>query len=478
MMRQKSLIKNYVYNVSLTLLNMLFPIITFPYVSRVIGAVGVGKVSYATSIVNIFLIFASLGIPVYGVREIAKARDNKIKLSKVFSEIFLINTIAGIVSSVVYYTAVLSLDYFWNERILFLLLGSLLILNIFSIDWMYQGLENYGFITIRSIMFKIISIVLLFLLVQNRGDYIIYGAISVIALSGANIVNIINSRKYIKIGFKNLDFKRHLKPILILFSSQVATNIYINLDSAMLGIISGDKYVGYYSAALKINRMVLGIVTSLGVVLLPRLAYYIKQDMKENFNILIEKSVQFILFLGLPSCVGLYALAPQIIRLFSGDEFIPAVPTMQITVFIIILIGLSNLTGIQILMPLGKERKLLISVIVGAVVDFILNLILIPIFNQNGTAIAFTIAEFLVLAIQLKYTKNYMKRKIINKKNVHYLIGSIFVFIAVELVKLLNLSDIFTILLSIVFSGSLYFVYCLIVGESIIQEILNKSGLR
>lgn len=478
MKKNKSILKNFIYNILLTLLNLLFPIITFPYISRVLGAEGVGKVTFVTSIVNYFLIFATLGIPNYGVREIAKNSNDKKEVSKIFSEILVINIISSLASCILYFLMILSLGFFKQERILYVVVGLSLVLNVFSIDWMYRGLENYKYITRRSIIFKMLSIVLLFVLVRAKQDYVKYAIISVIALSGANIVNVLTSRKYIDFSFKNLNLTRHLKSIFILLSTEVAINIYVNLDSTMVGIISGNKHLGYYTAAIKINKIIATMVTSLGIVLMPRLSYYIKQGMKEEFEKLITKSVQYILFIGLPAVVGLFILSPQIVRLFSGNEFTPAILAMRITTPIVLFLGISNLTGIQLLIPLGKEKKLFYAVIIAAIVNFTLNLILIPMFQQNGAAISTTIVEIVVALIQLYFVREYMRGKIINKYNLRYIIGCALMGASVYLIQLLHFGDLTTLFISVLIGAAIYLVYNIIIRENILIEILHRFKIN
>lgn len=473
-MKQKSLFKNYIYNVTLTVLNLLFPIITFPYVSRVLGVNSIGKVNYVNSVVNYFLLFASLGIPLYGIREIAKVRDDKEKMSNIFCEIFTINFISTFICAAVYYISLFSYNTFYSERSLYIVTGFMILLNMFSIDWFYSGIEDYKFITTRSIVFKIISIVMLFAFIHSKSNYVLYAGITVIAASGSNIINVINSRKYIKINFKNLNLKRHIKSIAILFTTQFAISIYINLDSVMTKIFAGYASVGYYTTAIKINKLCLGIITALSSVLLPRMAYYINNNMKEKFDKLVLKSIQVILFLGVPMSIGIYMLAPQIILLFSGNEFIPAISCLRITVPIIIAIAFGNFINIQILMPLGKEKLAFKAIIIGSILNFILNLILIPVFKHNGTSIATSITEICVTINMMIYSFKYIKGKIINKENIKYFIASIFVILIILLTKKLLVNSLFIIITSIILSCIVYFVLLIVIKDKIMNMILCK----
>lgn len=472
--KQKLLIKNYIFNVILTVLNLIFPIITFPYVSRVLGAEGLGKVTFVNSIVNYFLIFAVLGIPNYGLREIARYSKDKNKVTKVFNEIFVFGALASLLVSALYYSMIFSFDAFKDDRLLYSICGLTLILNIFSIDWLYKGFEDYRYITLRSITFKIVSIMMLFILVRSKSDYVLYALISIIAISGANLINIIMSKKHVKFSIKNLKLRRHVTPILILLSTEVAINIYVNLDSTMLGIISGDIAVGYYTAAIKINKMVVPIVTSLGAVLLPRLSYYIKENNKEMFDKYITKSIQYILFIALPAAVGLFMLAPEIIMLFSGEEFLPAITAMRIATPTILFLGISNLTGMQILIPLGKEKLLFYAVSIAAITNVVLNLCFIPLFAQNGAALSTTIAEGVVILVQGFFIRDYLKGKFFNKFNLKYILGSLGIAIIVYIVKLFSFTPIITIIISIILSSVFYIIFSLIVKEPIIIMLFNK----
>lgn len=473
-MKQKSIFKNYIYNVTLTILNLLFPIITFPYVSRVLGADGIGKVNFVNSVASYFILFASLGIPTYGIREIARVRDSREKMSKVFCEIFTINFISTFICILLYFICLFSFKTFYAERLLYIVTGILILMNMFNIDWFYSGIEDYRFITIRSIIFKIISIIMLFVLVHSRDNYVLYAGITVIATSGSNIINVINSRRYITFNFKKLNFKKHMKSIIILFTTQFAISIYIYLDSIMTGIFAGNTSVGYYTTATKINKMSLGIITALSSVLLPRLSYYIKNNMKQQFDSLILKSIQIILFLGIPMSVGIYMLAPEITLMFAGKEFVPTILCLRITVPIILAISFGYFINVQVLMPLGKEKLAFRATVFGAIINFILNLMLIPHFKQNGTSIATSVTEICVTLNMIFYSFNYIKGKILNKQNIKYFIASIFIILIVTLTRKVFTNDLIIILISVILSCTIYFGVLLIIKDKIMSMIVCK----
>lgn len=474
----KSITKNFIYNVTLTVLTIIFPIITYPYVTRVLGPDGLGKVNFAISVVSYFALLAALGIPTYGIREIAKCRDDKEKLSKTFSEIFLINTISTIIFGVIYFVIILFTGYFAQERILFIVMGLTIIFNLINVDWLFQGFEEYKFITIRSIIFKVISIIIMFLTVKTKSDYIVYGAIGIIAVSGSSIVNIFHSRKFVKFTLKDLSLKRHMKYIMAIFFMSVSINIYTNLDTTMLGFISSKEEVGFYSAAMKINRMVISVITSLGAVLLPRLSYYIERNEMDKFNEITKKSIRFVFLVAFPACVGLFILAPEIILAFSGNDYLASIPMMRINIPVILFVAIANITSMQILLPLGKEKTIATIVAISAVVNLMSNLIMIPLFQGRGAAFSSALAEFVGVALQIIVCKEYILKPIFDKANLKYILGSI-VVAAISLVTThVFKNDFIVIIVSVVVAGLAYLGIMLLLKDEMVDLILCKLKLK
>lgn len=474
---QKSIKRNFVYNILLTVLNLLFPLITFPYISRVLGSVGVGKVDFANSVIQYFILLGSLGLPLYGVREIAKVRDSIELRSKVFTELFSIGLIANLISTIALIILINSVPKFIVEQKLFYILLINMFFNIFSLDWLFQGLEEYKYITIRSIVVKIISLIFLFIFVKDKSQYVLYGIVSVIGVSGSNILNAFSLKKYVKISFKSLNLKRHLKPVLIIFASTFATSVYLNLNSTMLGFLAGDSHVGYFSAANKLNRIVIAIVTSLGVVVTPRISYYIKEGLKEEVNKILKFSVNFVFFIALPSTLALALLAPQVILIFSGKGFIPAIVTMRLINPIIIIVGLCNITSTLILIPMNKEKCILISVVLGALVNCLINFLLIPLFAENGAAIATVAAEIMVLFIQIYYSKDLLKGKIFNKDIQKYISASAIMSVIIYVIKLYVTKPFITLLLCTIIGGLVYIITLLLLKDEVVKVVLKSLKL-
>lgn len=410
-MKQKSLKTNVLMSFILTVANFLFPLITFSYVSRVLTPNGTGKVAFATSTLSYFAYIACLGIPAYGRRECSKKRDDKEELSKLVSEIFTIGLISTTISYVLLFTIVLIVPKFNSYLALFLIMGTSIILETIGIEWLYQGLEEYTYITIRSLIFKTISVLLTFLLIKDTGDYLWYGAITVFTTYGSYILNFINSREIVKIKIAPLhDLKKHWKPILVLFSSYISLTIYANFDTLMIGFISGDTEVGLYNAAVKIKGIILSFSSAVTTAIVPRMAYYIDRKQKADAVQLCEKSFRTSMLLALPVSVYVFAFTKEAVLFVCGSEFLDSVAALRVLIVCILPLMLTNLFGNQILIPDGKEKVYSQSVFIGMWINLILNVIMIPSMGAYGAAIGTLITEcwnvFWMSKSELDYVKH------------------------------------------------------------------------
>lgn len=412
MNKKKSLFKNSIYNVVYKLLDALLPLLSAAYVARVLLDTGVGKVSYAQNIAQYFVLVASLGIPSYGIREIAKNKRDTGKTGKVFSELFLINLASTLLCSAAYYAMVLNLSYFAEKRNLSLAAGMLIIFNIFNVDWFYQGQEEFGYIAIRSFIVKLISLACLFLIIKTPSDYVKYMLLTVLTTGGNYVVNMVQLRKFgIRLQWKNLDLPVHMKPVLILLGTTVAIELYTMLDTTMIGMMCSDKNVGYYTNSMKLVKIVITVITAIGGVLLPHLSQYRAEGNNEACSRIVNKVFQVMFFLFLPCCFGMLFIADPLILLLFGESFAPAGTTLKIASFLILALGFSNLFGTQVLLSYGAEKKLLLCTVAGALSNICMNLFLIPAFAQNGAAVASVISEALVTLLCVIYSMKYITIK-------------------------------------------------------------------
>lgn len=397
---------NFIMNAILTVSSFLFPLITFPYISRTLLVEGSGKVNFASSVINYFAMFASLGIPTYGIRACAQVRNNRKELTKVAQELLLINLITTAITYVAFFASLFVVERFQQDTSLLLISSISIVLNTLGVTWLYSALEQYSYITIRNIACKILSVVLMFIFVHNPSDYMAYAIIAVVASGGSNLWNFINLRRYISLRpVGSYRLKRHLKPILVFFATSVAVSVYTNLDTVMLGFMADDTQVGLYSASVKVKTLLLAVVSSLGNVLMPRLSLYVQSGDYERFTKTLSRVLNFLLLITLPLTVFFALYAKDSILFLSGEAFVGATLSMQLLMPTLLFNALNGMTGNQMLVPLGRERAVMVSVIVGAVLDFLLNLVVIPYMGAAGAALSTLAAEFAVLVVQIFYLK-------------------------------------------------------------------------
>ena len=476
MEKQKSLTLNYIMNVILSLSSFIFPLITFPYISRILLPLGMGKVSFATSVISYFSMLAQLGIPTYGITVCAKVRDNRKELSKTVHELLIINLIMCMISYTLFIIALITIPKLNNERTLYLVVSCSIIFNSIGMEWLYKALEQYTYITIRSTIFKFIALIAMLVFVHTQSDYIIYGGITIFAASASNICNLINVHKYIDLKpIGNYSIKKHLKNVCIFFMMTCATTIYTHLDTVMLGFMVNDESVGYYNAAVKIKTILVSFVTSLGVVLLPRASYYIEHGQFIEFKRITKKALNFVIVFSLPLVVYFILFAKEGIYFLSGNNYAGSIVPMKIIMPTLLLIGITNVLGIQILIPLGKEIKVLYSELAGAFVNVILNAIFIPKYAAAGAAFGTLVAEFVVFVVQYMSLKNEIGKVF---REIQYKKICIAILISLMLslvVKRINMNNFLKLLISsIIFMGS-YGTFLLIVKEEIAVNIYIQT---
>ena len=471
-----SLKKNFIFNSIYSVSAFIFPLITYPYISRVVQPSGVGAVSFATTFISYFNMFAQLGIPTYGIKQVAKVRDSQEELNRTVKEIFSINVITTVVAYVFLVISLLFIEKIRNDRVLIAIISITILLNTVGMEWLYKGIEKYQYIATRSLIFKVFSVFGLFMLVHSPEDYLIYGFISIFASSASNILNFYNLNKYV--SFKNVkarDYKRHLKPIMVFFAMTIATTIYTSIDTIMIKFMQSNLEVGYYDAAIKVKTVLVTFITSLGAVILPRSSYYVENDKMNDFNILINKSINFVLIMSLSLMVYFIIFANETIMVLSGNLYSKSVFPMQVIMPTLLFIGLTNIMGIQMLVPMKKENAVMISTFAGALVDLILNAILIQWYGSIGAAIGTLVAEFVVLIVQLIYLKDNVKYLYANQGYLKLLLALLIASLAAICIKC-ALHGIFIKLVvsAIVFFG-LYVVVLYILKEEVVVENVRSA---
>lgn len=387
---------NYILNLINTGTQMLFPLITFPYVCRVIEADGIGQINFFQSIISYISLFTCLGIPMYAIREIARDRSDVVQMNRTAMEILLLHSMLTLVGYAIVAILCLTVPQIQVNIPLFLILSLTIFFTAIGCEWFYQGIEDFKYITIRGLIIKTVSVVLLFIFVKSKTDLLYYGCYTVFGVLGGNIFNFFRLRKYIhreNIIFSELHIKRHIKPVLKVFSFSVVTSIYLQLNTVLLGFLKNALAVGYFAAATKVMQMLLTMSACLGSVMMPRASHLIAENKEDEFNRLIQKSYDFTLAIALPMTIGLIFCAPSLITALCGVKFEHSILPSQIIAPIILMVAISNVFGIQVLFPKGKINIVTFCCGIGAVADLILNLCLIPFFSYIGTSIAYLGAE-------------------------------------------------------------------------------------
>ncbi|MGE5629217.1 MAG: flippase [Solirubrobacterales bacterium] len=472
--------KNFIYNALLTTSGFVLPFITFPYVTRVLAPEGIGQVNFVNSFIQYFVIISSLGIPFYGVREIAKCRENLELRSKLLFELFILKLIFSFISLVIYLAIIFSVPRFYNYLSYYTFGIALIVIGTLDFNYFFSGLENFKYITVRTVFFQVVSVILTFIFIQTRTDTLKYFLIPIFISLLTVIVNTRYILKFVDVQAlkKKLELKKHIKPLVLLFSIMLFSSIYNLLDTTILGFITNDKYVGYYSAATKINKIPISLLMVLVPVMLPRVSNEFEKKNYIEIKRLVSKTIHFVILLGVPITMGLLAISPEIISLFSGAEFTPSITTLRILSPLAFIIGLTTNFSTQLLVPLGKDRQLLISVVIGTVVSILLNIILIPVLYQNGAAISNLAAEIVVLSTCYYFVSKFVEIYIPFKEIVLTFIACLPFWGIAFIVRCIFVSPLFILVITVLISGCYYFAVQNIFLKNIMVTELKSAVQR
>lgn len=475
-MEKKSLYKNSIYNVLYKLLNVLYPLVSTSYVAHILLSSGVGKVAYAQNIAQYFVLLAPLGLPNYGTKIIARFRSKQNQRDNNFSELLWINTISTTICVLVYYAFILFSPFFRHDLTLYLVTGLSIVFNYINIDWFYQGTEQFQYITIRSFIVKLISLVALFIFVRTRSDYVAFSLIYVLAIGGNSLFNIIQLRSFhVRLHFRGLEVRHHIRPVVILLFSSLAVEIYTLLDTTMLGSMTSNSHVAYYTNSIKLVKVVISVITAMGGVLLPRLTMYASEGKLKESSEIVNKVFYIMLYLFVPCSAGIMLTAQYIIPVLFGDSFMPAILTLRLSALLVLVLGFSNLFGTQVLLTFDSEKQLLFCTVAGAIMNFSLNLFLIPHFFENGAAVASFLSEFLVTLMTYHFSRRFIKIQLDRRLIISILIGLLaMVAVALVAIKLLpqGLTGLFGV---VIVSVATYILTTLAVDPRLIHSLRERS---
>lgn len=481
-MKRKSLGVNALINSIRSVVNLIFPLITFPYVSRILSVNGMGIYNFSSTYVGYFLLLAGLGIYTYAIREGAKFRNDREKMSQFASQVFTINIVSTLIAYVLLLLSLLIFKNLNNYVSAILIFSLQIIFTTIGTEWIYTIYEEYNYITIRSILFKIISMILLFLLVKKASDYLVYVSISVFASVGSNVLNFIHSKSYCSIKLvKNVDWYKHLKPIIIIFASSLAINIYVSSDTTILGLLKDDYAVGIYGLSVKIYSISESLMNAVMAVTIPRLAMLFGRKKYKEYNLTLKNIINFLILLILPGCIGIMMLSKEIVLIIAGKKYLESVNSLRIIIWAIIFSIFSWLFMQCVLIPAKREAKVLKNTIITAIVNIILNFILIPFLSYDGTSLSTVLAQLMVMLMNGYSSWDIVKPVILRKETLYNLVEAIVGCVGIVIVCVLCNIGVNSLILktgvSIVLSIIIYGAILIVLQNKIALSMLDKLKL-
>lgn len=464
----KSLKTNSIWYLLYTIANIAFPLVVGIYVARVLTPETVGDVAYALNIVTYFVILSFLGIPTYGLREVAKVKDNQEELNKLYSELYIINFISTAVFSLLFVGLVFAVPKFKADLPLYLLTGIAIALNALNIDWLFEGVENFSIRAISNVLFKVASLVCLILFVKDDNHSLIYAVISVVGLYGNYVINFAMHRKFAKFTLKDLHFKRHVKPILLLVSVNIAIEIYSLLDITVIGIFRSSEHVAYYKYGHSIQKIFLQLINALTMVIVPRLSRMKKEGDTEGFNDLISKTFKIILILSIPIVIGLQFVSKYVIVAIYGESYAVSAYILMILSTMIIVSPVGYLLGSRVCLIEDKEKTMLFCVASGALVNLIGNFALVPSLGEYGAAIASIISEVVVAVVYIAFSHKYFKLKVNTWDYIKILVANLALAGFCLGMYFIGISSWLMVILTVFGAAFIYFLLLTITRESFV----------
>ena len=481
--KTKSVGTNAVLNSAKTVLSIIFPLITYPYAARILQVENMGKIDFVGSVVSYFVLFAGLGIATYATREGAAVRNDPDALTRFSNQVFSINLISSLISACALLAIIFFVPSLHDYRALMLVKGITIFGNLIGVLWVYSIFEDYLYITVRSLVVHIVALILMFAFVRDKEDYIIYAGTSVVANVGANIFNFIHARKYLRLKITcNVDFKQHLKPILVLFVTALNTTIYVNSDKTLLGIICGDYSVGLYSTAVNVYSVLKQVFAAAILVLLPRTANQVANNNLEKYKSLINKALKMILTILVPAVAGLIITSKEIVLIIAGKTYFEAFAALRILSVSLLFAVLATFMVNVVLLPNKYEKINLKGTAISAALNVILNLFILKQFKQNGAAFTTLVAEFFVFFYLYFSSKRFIKLNL-DYKFLSSVVAGVVIILAVGFVcDKLAVNVFIGLIIKIILSVIAYLTVMLISkneGYMYLNKMLkDKLGLR
>ena len=474
MSMNKSVGINAALNAFRILLSVVFPLITYPYAARILGVENLGLVNFTSSIVSYYVLLAGLGISTYAIREGSMIRDKKSAFCNFANQMFSINFWSSLFSLVLVILTIFLIPRFFSLRILMLVQSIVVVGNLLSVDWIYSIEEDYLFITIRSIVVHVIALVLLFVFVRNENDYIWYAATTVVSNAGVSVFNFIHASKYVNLRLvKRIDWLKHCKPILVIFASNVTATIYVNSDKTLLGFLTDTYNVGLYSVSVNVYTVLKAVFSAIMLAILPRLSNYIATNKTQDYHLLANKLAKCLLVLVIPCVLGVILTSKSIVLIVGDVEFIDAYISLSILVVALFFSVLAIFLTTVVLLPHKLESINLKASIISALINLVLNILILKYLKENGAALTTLVAELFMFVFEYVYARRYLKLSFSIKFFVSIIIGCIGIVISVLAIE--QIVNIFwvSITLKILVSLIMYCFILLLFKNEMILELLN-----
>ncbi|PWT26207.1 flippase [Butyrivibrio fibrisolvens] len=465
--------KNTVFNTIRTISSIIYPLITFPYISRVLGAENVGKVNFSSSFVSYFSLITTLGITSYAIRECSLVKDDKKELEKTSSQIYSINICMAVVAYVVLILCTLFVPKLSGYKTLILIQSLGIILTVIGTDWLNTAMEDFRYITIRTAVFQILALICMFAFVRSREHYKAYAVTAIIASSGAYIANVFYRKKYCHVRFTtHMDWKRHTGPIVTMVTMIMAQHILNNLDITMIGVIKDDTAVGLYTTAAYLINFVTQLANAIIFVIMPQMTKAFDNNDNEQLNSLYRYTVSFMLAVALPCFAGLLVMPEEILTLIGGAEYLPSAGVVRILSFSMLFMLVGSFFGNIILIPAKREKQFMRACMSGMVINAITNCILIPPLGIHGAAITTVAANIVIMVISMIGKPAEIRLSNVGKIITGPILGTIFVFIICIVFKVLIDNAIIRLLIAIAISGIAYLVTLIAVKDEFAQSTI------
>lgn len=468
----KKLFRNFAFNIIKTLSSILYPLITVPYISRVLTVSDVGMVNFVTSYADLFLIVATLGIPTFALREGVKLRNDKDRISEFLSSMFSFAFIIGIVIFFIYCLSLFLFNGFCGKQSIFLLYGIVILLNAFDVQYVFNIYEDFKYVTIRTIFIQIICLIVLFLMVKTPRDAYWYVITLLISKCGSSVVNFLYSKKYVtwKISFSQIN-KKYMYSIMTYFLISVASNIYLSADKVMLGFMCTSEIVGLYAAATKLIQMFRNVISTISTVCLPRAVHYYQEETMKEYRELIFSIINVILMITIPVGIGSCCIARNVIMLIFGEPYIKATVAFKILAFNCIVALINGILAYQILSPKKKEKIVCIATSAGCLINIILNAIYLPVYGQNAAATTTFVSELVTFGIMIPYCRIGVSLRRVIQAIFQYIIACVpFVAVYLFFKDCINYSVV-QLFIFIAFSILSYFMVLIVTKNEIVNRI-------